>query len=112
MPACESVPEGETIIVTKPQPASQAQPTLFTRPIRRLLVGLMIPVYLTTYVVVLIGLASRLPAVPWVAALYFALGGTLWGVPLLPLISWSEGVPFLKRGQDIKPSVRSSGRSQ
>ena len=29
--------------------------------------------------------------------LFYGLAGTLWGVPLLPLMSWAEGKPFLKK---------------
>jgi hypothetical protein len=55
----------------------------------RKLVGLVgILGFLVFYVVVASKLSDYVPAHgPW-QLIYFVLAGTLWGVPLLPLISW------------------------
>jgi hypothetical protein len=43
--------------------------------------------FLIVYVVVASKLSDYVPHGPW-QLVYYALAGTLWGVPLLPLISW------------------------
>ena len=66
------------------------------RPRRRLIVAVTIPAFLLVYVISLVTISAHLPKIPWVVAIYFAIGGLAWGVPLLPLISWSEGLKFFK----------------
>jgi hypothetical protein len=44
--------------------------------------------FLTLYVVVVATIGGRLPDHWAVKLVYYALAGTLWGVPLLPLIRW------------------------
>jgi hypothetical protein len=55
----------------------------------RKLIGLFaILGFLAVYVAVAAKLSDFVPpAGPW-RLIYFALAGTLWGVPLFPLISW------------------------
>ncbi|WP_293904956.1 DUF2842 domain-containing protein [Phenylobacterium sp.] len=44
--------------------------------------------FCTAYVVVVVTLGAHLPD-HWAARLvYYAVAGTLWGVPLFPLIRW------------------------
>ena len=55
----------------------------------RKLVGLFaILAFLLVYMGVIGGLAGRVPSHgPW-QLIFFVLAGVLWGVPILPLISW------------------------
>lgn len=55
----------------------------------RKLIGLVgILAFLAAYVLVAARISDFVPARgPW-RLIYFALAGTLWGVPLFPLISW------------------------
>jgi hypothetical protein len=55
----------------------------------RKLIGLFaILGFLAAYVLVAARISDFVPAAgPW-RLVYFALAGTLWGVPLFPLISW------------------------
>ncbi|MDI7774860.1 DUF2842 domain-containing protein [Asticcacaulis sp. EMRT-3] len=59
-------------------------------PKRRLIACLGILVFLPVYVVVAASLAAFIHGGPITAFIFYALAGTLWGVPLIPLISWSE----------------------
>jgi Protein of unknown function (DUF2842) len=56
--------------------------------LRKLIGTVGILAFLTAYVVVVATLSDRVPKAWPVQALYFGLAGVLWGVPLLPLISW------------------------
>jgi len=38
----------------------------------------------------LIALRGLLPASPWIDFLFFGVGGTAWGLPLIPLLKWAE----------------------
>jgi hypothetical protein len=54
----------------------------------RKLIGLVgILGFLLVYVLVAAKLSDYVPRGPW-QAVYFVLAGTLWGVPLFPLITW------------------------
>jgi hypothetical protein len=58
--------------------------------LRRLIASLGIIVFLFGYVVVVSDVGRHLPQNNvLLTLLYYALAGTLWGVPVLPLISWS-----------------------
>jgi hypothetical protein len=46
--------------------------------------------FLAFYVWLATVIADRLPDVAWVKLIYFTVAGTAWGVPLYPLIRWSE----------------------
>lgn len=59
-------------------------------PLRRVIACVGIVVFLFVYVIVVTGLAGFLHGGPVTAFIFYALAGTLWGVPVLPLISWSE----------------------
>ena len=55
---------------------------------RNLLGGIAILVFLAAYVWAAIAIADHVPD-HWAARLvYFAIVGTAWGVPLIPLLSW------------------------
>ncbi len=59
-------------------------------PKRRAIACVGIVVFLIAYVAIISDIGRHLPATTWVQLLFYALAGTLWGVPILPLISWSE----------------------
>jgi hypothetical protein len=61
-----------------------------TLPQRRAITCLGIIVWLVFYVLVVIALGEFLHGGRIVSMLFYALAGTLWGVPIIPLISWSE----------------------
>ena len=55
---------------------------------RNFLGGIAILVFLAAYVWVAVVVGDRIPD-HWAARLaYFAIVGTAWGVPLIPLLSW------------------------
>ena len=66
---------------------------------RRAIASLGIVVFLVFYVWLVIAVGARVPDHPVATLLFYGLAGTLWGVPLLPLMSWAEGKPFLKKRQ-------------
>jgi hypothetical protein len=59
-------------------------------PRRRLIACVGIVVFLVAYVAGVSDIGRHLPDNVLVQLLFYALAGTLWGVPVLPLISWSE----------------------
>ena len=55
---------------------------------RNFLGGIAILVFLAVYVGIAVIIGDRIPD-HWAARLaYFAIVGTAWGVPLIPLLSW------------------------
>jgi hypothetical protein len=64
---------------------------------RRLLAAAGILVFLGFYIWAATVVGERVPANPLAQLTYYALAGTLWGVPLFPLLSWAEGKPFLRK---------------
>ncbi|MGA9658301.1 MAG: DUF2842 domain-containing protein [Asticcacaulis sp.] len=66
-------------------------------PQRRLIACIGIVVFLCVYVVIATSLAGFLHGGPITAFIYYALAGTLWGIPILPLISWSENYKGKKK---------------
>ena len=62
--------------------------------LRKLIGSLAVLAFLTAYIVLAVTLADRLPASPLLQVLYFAVVGTAWGVPLLPLFRWIETGSF------------------
>lgn len=55
----------------------------------RKLIGMVgILAFLTAYVVVVATIGDRIPKQWMIEFAYYGLAGVLWGVPLLPLISW------------------------
>jgi hypothetical protein len=55
---------------------------------RKFLGGIAIVAFLALYTAAAVAVAERLPAVGWMQLLYFAVAGTAWGAPLIPLLSW------------------------
>ncbi len=64
---------------------------------RRAIASAGILAFLTVYVWAVIAVGAHVPQHPVATLLFYGLAGTLWGVPLLPLMSWAEGRPFLKK---------------
>ena len=64
---------------------------------RRAIASVGILVFLGVYVWLVIAIGARLPDHPVATLIFYGLAGTLWGLPLLPLMSWAEGKPFLKK---------------
>ena len=59
--------------------------------VRRIIASVGIVLFLCLYVIGVSDVGRHLPAHNAILTLvYYALAGTLWGVPILPLISWSE----------------------
>ncbi len=44
--------------------------------------------FLAAYVLVASKIGDHVPALWWAQGIYYAIVGTLWGVPLFPLIRW------------------------
>jgi hypothetical protein len=57
---------------------------------RRAIACVGILVFVVVYIVVASDIGRHLPNNPLIQLLFYALAGTLWGVPVIPLISWSE----------------------
>ena len=66
---------------------------------RRAIASVGILVFLIFYIWAVIAIGAHVPEHPVATLLFYGLAGTLWGVPLLPLMSWAEGKPFLKKKQ-------------
>lgn len=66
---------------------------------RRAVASVGILVFLAFYVWLVIAVGARVPDHPLATLVFYGLAGTLWGVPLLPLMSWAEGKPFLRKKQ-------------
>jgi hypothetical protein len=64
---------------------------------RRAVASIGIVVFLGFYVWLVIAVGGHVPDHPVATLLFYGLAGTLWGVPLLPLMSWAEGKPFLRK---------------
>ena len=58
--------------------------------LRKFVGSLAVLAFLALYVWAAAGVAERLPDQAVVQLVYFVLAGTLWGVPLLPLITWIQ----------------------
>ena len=61
--------------------------------VRKAIGGVGILVFLGVYVWVAATLGSRLPNQWAVRLIYYAVVGTSWGLPLIPLISWMNRGP-------------------
>ncbi len=60
-------------------------------PLRRVIASVGIIVFLCLYVIGVSDIGRHLPAHNEMLTLtFYAFAGILWGVPILPLISWSE----------------------
>lgn len=71
------------------------------RSMRALLGSIVIIAFLTAYIWAAVWIGMRLPENAWIRLAYYPLVGILWGIPLLPLMSWLSG----------ESSRRSDGRS-
>ena len=70
---------------------------------RRLLACLFIVVFLVAYIVIVTTIAQYLPANKWLQMAYYGLTGILWGLPLIPVLSWSEN-----RKAQAKPNTHTN----
>jgi hypothetical protein len=61
--------------------------------LRKLVGGVGMLAFLFFYVGVMVAIADHLPDQWAVKLVFFVLAGTLWGVPLLPLITWMNKEP-------------------
>ncbi len=59
-------------------------------PQRRAVACLGILIWLALYVLAVVALGEFLHGGRITSMIFYALAGILWGVPILPLISWSE----------------------
>jgi hypothetical protein len=57
---------------------------------RRLVASIAVLVFLTFWVWGAVTLSTRLPDNFLVELLFYALAGTCWGLPLIPLLKWAE----------------------
>jgi len=73
-----------------PKARSLQERLALTLPVRRIIASVGIILFLCLYVMGVSDLGHYLPHNPVVQLLYYGLAGVLWGVPILPLISWSE----------------------
>ena len=60
---------------------------------RKVLGSLGMLIFLAFYVWAATAIAARLPDHWAVQVVFFAIVGTAWGLPLLPLLSWMEKGP-------------------
>jgi hypothetical protein len=56
--------------------------------VRTILGSLAMLVFLAVYVWLATLIGDHLPAKPWLWLVYYAVVGTAWGLPLIPLLSW------------------------
>jgi hypothetical protein len=66
---------------------------------RRALGALGIIVFAVVYIAIAATVADYVPQNAWAQLIYFLLVGTLWGVPLFPLLRWA-GKPDAKDRTD------------
>ncbi|GAA0215261.1 hypothetical protein QOZ96_000735 [Brevundimonas nasdae] len=57
---------------------------------RRFVAAIAVLAFLAFWVWGLIALRGMLPASQWIDFLFFGVGGTVWGLPLIPLLKWAE----------------------
>jgi hypothetical protein len=57
-------------------------------PVKKLIGGVGILVFLALYIAVAMIVAQFLPNFWLVKLIYFVVVGTAWGVPIIPLITW------------------------
>lgn len=63
---------------------------MLSKPARRAIACVGIVVFLGFYIWAATLVAERLPDHPMVRLAFYAVVGTAWGLPLFPLIAWSE----------------------
>lgn len=64
---------------------------------RRAIASVGIVAFLIFYVWLVIAIGAHIPDHPLATLAFYGIAGTAWGVPLLPLMSWSEGKPFWRK---------------
>ena len=57
---------------------------------RKAVAALGVLAFLTFYVWLAVTIGDHVPDLWWAKAVYFAVVGTAWGLPILPLIGWAE----------------------
>jgi hypothetical protein len=78
------------------KPQTQTKPPL-NLPVRRVIACLGIVVFLTFYIWGVGALSAFLTDHVLAPVIYYGLAGLLWGMPILPLISWSENYKAKKK---------------
>ena len=69
----------------------QIEPARPNLPMRRVIAAVGIVIFLCLYIIGVSDIGRHLPAHNAILTLtFYGLAGILWGVPILPLISWSE----------------------
>jgi len=68
-------------------------------PQRRAIACLGIFAWLIVYVLIVVALGEFLHGGKITSLIFYALAGTLWGVPIIPLISWSENYKGKKKSK-------------
>jgi Protein of unknown function (DUF2842) len=58
--------------------------------LRKLIGSVAVLAFLAAYIAVAVTLADRLPDNRLIQLIYFAVAGTAWGLPLLPLLAWMQ----------------------
>ena len=61
--------------------------------LRKLVGSAAMLAYLFAYIVIALAVADRLPDSNLVRLAYYAVVGTVWGLPLYPLFLWMNRVP-------------------
>ena len=70
-----------------PEPPARYDPAMSPR-LRKFIGLVAILAFLAAYVAAVATIGGRLPQHWLVQVVFYGLAGTLWGVPLFPLISW------------------------
>lgn len=73
------------------------QKTILSLPQRRAIACAGIIIFLFFYVWLVASLGQLIRGGPMTALIFYALAGTVWGVPLIPLIAWSERYQWKKK---------------
>lgn len=66
-------------------------------PVRRVIACVGIFIFLIVYVMIITSLSGFLHGGKVTALIFYGLAGTLWGVPVMPLIAWSENYKGRKK---------------
>lgn len=59
-------------------------------PVRRIIACVAILAFLILYVMAVIAVGELIKENKALSLIFYSLAGILWGVPILPIISWSE----------------------
>ncbi|WP_312813096.1 DUF2842 domain-containing protein [Brevundimonas sp.] len=58
--------------------------------LRKLIAAIMVMAFLTFWVWGAVTLSGFVPDIFWVEAIYYAIAGIGWGIPLIPMLRWAE----------------------